>query len=356
MALNASQTPDRQEDQPAFSPDGQFLAYQGRGDGLALIYTLPLDDYRPAGPAASAGQGRHPSWAPDSGSLVYAHGDEAAGEASDQSYIIASGIDSWNVAPQAYGGAGKIDDLAWSAVELPRDIQGRLPIDEVSDTPLFQERTAQGVEPAAFLLQEVDVDAPAPYLSDRVDDSFEALRQRVVDEAGWDFLSRLDNMFIFLTANPVPGDAAENWGKAARAFDFSYRTAISVDPQVEVVREDIGSQTYWRVYLRTAEQDGRQGEPLRQMPWDFTARYDDDPRYYDQGGKLKETLPAGYYIDFTALAADYGWGRAPALANWRTYFHGIRYWHFENRHGLAWPEALLELYTADELAQVNIKP
>jgi TolB protein len=359
QAINASQTPDRQEDHPAFSPGGEFLAFNGRNDGLELIYTLPLEEYRPAGPALSVGQGRHPSWSPDGSSLAYAHGEGAANgdgavNGGRQSYIIASSIDSWNVAPQAYAGSGRIDDLAWSGAVLPRGVESRLPVDEVDREPLFRERMSeQGNEPTAFMLQELDVDAPAPYLSDRVDDSFRALRQRVLDEAGWDFLGRLDNMFTFLTDNPVPGDTSENWNKAARAFDFSYREAISVDPQVEIVREDLGSETYWRVFVRTAAQDGSQGEPLRQLPWDFTARYQADPRYYDQGGKPKETLPAGYYLDFTALAADYGWQRAPALANWRTFFHGIRYWHFENRQGLAWPDALLELYTADELAQVN---
>jgi TolB protein len=201
------------------------------------------------------------------------------------------------------------------------------------------------------MLQEVDVDAPAPYLNDRVDDSFAALRQRTVAEAGWDFLGRLDNMFTFLTSGPLPGDTSENWSKAARAFDFYYRFPISVDPQVEIVREDVGGETYWRVFLKTALQDGSQGEPLRLLPWDFTARYDADPRYYDEGGKPKEGHPAGYYVDFTALAEDYGWQRAPALANWRTFFHGIRYWHFENRQDLPWQKAMLELYTADEIAQ-----
>ncbi|MGD2078960.1 MAG: DPP IV N-terminal domain-containing protein, partial [Chloroflexota bacterium] len=350
QALNVSQSPDRQEDHPAFSPDGDTLAFHGHSGGLDLIYTVPLEAYRPAGKALSVGQGRHPSWSPDGSSLVYAHGD------GQQSYIIASSTDSWNVAPQAFAGTGLIDDLSWSGMILPRGVEKRLSLGDGLTQPLFQERIGDSSDPNSFMLQEIDVDAPAPYLSDRVDDSFRALRQRVLATAGWDFLGRLDNMFTFLTANPLPGDTSENWNKAARAFDFYYRFPISVDPQVEIVREDVGSQTFWRVYLKTAQQDGSQGEPLRQLPWDFTARYDDDPRYYDQGGKPKETLPAGYYLDFTALAQDYGWRRVPALSNWRTFFHGIRYWHFENRHDLEWSEAMLELYNADELAQASGKP
>jgi TolB protein len=346
-AINVSQTVDRNEDHPAFRPEGDLLAYHGRSDGLDLIYTVPLEDYQPDGEALSVGQGRHPSWSPDGSSLVYAHGN------GDQSYIIASSVDSWNVAPQAFAGSGQIDDLAWSGVVLPQGVENRLGLDKAANRPLFQERLGENSEVSSFTLQEVDVDAPAPYLSDRVDDSFRALRQRVLGEVGWDFLGRVDNMFVFLNASPLPGDTTTNWNKAARAFDFYYRFPISVDPQVEIVREDLGSQTYWRVYIKTVKQDGSQGDPLRQLPWDFTARYDADPRYFDQGGKPKDALPSGYYLDFTALAEDYGWQRVPALPNWRTFFHGIRYWHFENRGDLEWSEAMLELYTADELAQAS---
>lgn len=345
--INVTQTLNRHEDNPTFSPAGDRLAYEGLSDGLDLIYTMPLEGYRPTGKPLSVGQGRHPSWSPDGSSLVYAHGN------GDQNFIVASSVDSWNVAPQAFAGTGQIDDLAWSGVVLPQGVEDRVALDKAAEPPLFQERLAEDSDPSALTLQEIDVDAPAPYLNDRVDDSFRALRQRALEEGGWEFLSRVDNMFVFLNSSPLPGDTTENWNKAARAFDFYYRFPISVDPQVEIVREDLGSETYWRVYLKTVRQDGSQGEPLRQLPWDFTARYDADPQYFDQGGKLKDALPSGYYLDFTALAEDYGWQRVPALPNWRTFFHGIRYWHFENRGGLEWPEAMLELYTADELAQAS---
>jgi TolB protein len=163
-------------------------------------------------------------------------------------------------------------------------------------------------------------------------------------------------MYDALASKPLPGEPADSWNKAGRAFDFYYRYPISVDPQVEIVREDRGNETYWRVYLKTALQDGTQGEPLRLRPWDFQARYGEDPHYYDQGGKWKEEPPVGYYVDFTALAEDYGWTRVPAAQNWRTYFQGIRYWHFENRQGLTFDEALLEIFTVDELSMVGGYP
>jgi TolB protein len=119
---------------------------------------------------------------------------------------------------------------------------------------------------------------------------------------------------------------------------------------VEIVREEFGGRTYWRVFVRVRPQDGMRGEPLRRVPWDFQARYLGDPFAYDEGGRLKEEIPAGYYIDFTALAADYGFERLPALPNWRTYYHGARFSKFVYRQGLSWHEAMLHIYPAEAVA------
>jgi TolB protein len=205
-------------------------------------------------------------------------------------------------------------------------------------------------------LWEVPVNAPAPYLSDKVDQSFLALRRRVIDEAGWDLLGQLDNMFTPLEAKPLPGQPIQSWNKAGRAFDLSYQDVTTFQPRVEVVREEIGAETYWRIYLRAEAQDGSQGEPLRRLPWDFRARYGEDPRFYDQGGRYKDEIPAGYYVDFTDLAADYGWERVPAGDNWRTFFPGIRFWHYVKRGDLTWAEAMREIYLPEALDGVEGMP
>jgi TolB protein len=347
FAFNVTASPEQDEDNPSWDPSGRYLAYDNQEQGLALVYAQPLLDFEPDGPAITVGRGSQPSWAADGRSLVYLH------QTSDRSFVVAGGLDSWSPAPQAFAGDGLLQDLVWSAGSLPQGLEERLPLIVTDERPFFVEDESPPQEAGpSFLLREIEVDAPAPYLSDKVDGSFRALRERVAAEAGWDFLGAVDNMFTFLSTRPFPGESEQSWNKAARAFDFYLRYPISVEPQVEIVRQDIGPETYWRVYLRPVLQDGSIGEPLRDLPWDFTARYDSDPRYYDQGGKLKESIPEGYYLDFTTLAADYGWTRVPALENWRTFFQGIRYWHFENRQGLSWPEAILELYTVDEVGQL----
>jgi len=73
-----------------------------------------------------------------------------------------------------------------------------------------------------------------------------------------------------------------------------------------VNREDVGSQTYWRLYIRAQKQDGSEGQPIQNPPWDLNARYNLDPIIYEAGGQYG-SVPSGYWIDFTALAQAYGW-------------------------------------------------
>ncbi|MDT8306842.1 MAG: hypothetical protein RRC07_12985, partial [Anaerolineae bacterium] len=347
-AHNITGTPRQSEDNPAFSPDGAFLAYDDASSGRRLVYALPLSDYRPAGQPVSHGQGQHPSWSPDGKALTFIY------NSGGQYHLIASSLDAWSVAPQSFTTPARLAGANWSAHVLPQPLPRALEtISHSLSQPLFQESVAPvAAEGPPFLLREIPVDAPAPYLSDRVDQSFLALRQRVEAETGWDFLGELDQMYEAIDGQPLPGQNSQTWNKAGRAFDYLSDRALAFDPSVVIVPRREEADTYWRTYLKTTAQDGTQGEPLRDLPWNFRARFGPEPRYYDQGGKLEEQVPVGYFADFTALAADYGWTWSPANDNWRTYFPGIRFWHYENRQDLTWEQAMLELHPADVLLAV----
>ena len=114
------------------------------------------------------------------------------------------------------------------------------------------------------------------------------------------------------------------------------------------VREDFGGQTYWRLYLRAQLQDGSLGKPLQTNPWDLSARYNLDPKIYEQGGQYAP-VPPGYWVDVTSLALQYGWERVPALPNWRTFYRGARFTEFALTEKLDYYSALLQLYPADVL-------
>ncbi|TET53666.1 MAG: hypothetical protein E3J64_03220 [Anaerolineales bacterium] len=133
-----------------------------------------------------------------------------------------------------------------------------------------------------------------------------------------------------------------------RAIDLDQDAMEEDPPSVELVREDIGTETYWRVYIRATSQDGSLGEPLREPVWDILSRDDGGPAAIE-GGSLRERIPYGYYVDFTAIAADYGWERVPALWRWRYLWIDVRWWQFEDRGGLSWWECMLEVYEPSEI-------
>jgi TolB protein len=192
------------------------------------------------------------------------------------------------------------------------------------------------------------VNAPHATLVGDANQAFQALREAVAQRAGWDFLGRLDDAFVGLNDPLPPGFAYNDWLYTGRAFTVA-KDVLDAG-WFFVVREDIGGQTYWRLYVRANEQDGSEGEPLRRHPWDFSARFDGDPNHYDRGGAPMKAIPTGYFVDFTTLAASYGFERQPALPNWRTFYAGARFDEFAYTQGLDWVTAMLQLYPASAIA------
>jgi hypothetical protein len=185
-----------------------------------------------------------------------------------------------------------------------------------------------------------------------VNDSFEALRLRVLERAGYDFLGTLEDAFWGMDRPPDLGEPSENWHYTGRAFAIDRNLIYAGQPAaIEVVREDIEVNTYWRIYLRVVEeaQNGTLGEPLRQMPWDITARSSGDVIDYERGGRLKSEVPSGYYVDLTQIAEDYGWLRVPAARTWQRNFGAIQFWEFTKTDNMSWNEAMLELYPASDV-------
>ena len=111
-----------------------------------------------------------------------------------------------------------------------------------------------------------------------------------------------------------------------------------------VVREEYGSEIYWRVYLKPLDQSGNQGRPLSQFLWDFDARYSGSPSAYESGGEQLSEIPTGYWVDFTTLALEYGWERQSALSNWQSYYQAARFNVFAITSGLTWEDAMLQIW------------
>jgi TolB protein len=330
---NLTQTPAIPEGHPSFNAESTWLAYTQLVNGLTEIHLKDLLDLdRPSIPL---GAGGHPVWSPDGSSLA------AIVQAPLRSHLISYAVEG-SLPLIGFPIAEPVYQITWTAHGLPGEVITQS-ANYVMPNSLYEVDLGSSVGQARTTLVALNgVEAPNPALSDAVDEAFEALRQRLAIELGWDFLGALEHAFVGINDPLPPGLSYDDWLYTGRAFTFN-RDAVEAR-LVEVVREDLAGQTYWRVFVWTANQEGAQGEPLRDYPWDFSARYSGDPKAYDQGGALADRLPAGYYIDFTQLAQDYGFERVPALPNWRTYFSGTRFNEFVYRQGLDWLDAMLELY------------
>ncbi len=337
---NLTQTRFLAESSPAFDFDGSSLAFSVHSEGLDFLMVRSM--LRPEQDASRVGQGSKAAWIPRDAGLV------ALLQTPNQSHLVSYALESGDQAPIGFPQLGEVESMAWGTGGLPGSLN-TLGLSLPTSEPLYERQSISEVLQASRirLVDLPGINAPNPSLSDAVDEPFLALREKVAASAGWDFLANLDNAFVGLNDPLPPGFAYNDWLYTGRAFAISEAAVRS--GWVEVVREDIGAQTYWRVFVRASKQDGSLGEPLRTHPWDFTARYTGDPSAYDLGGAARKSIPGGFYLDFTQMAADFGFVRVPALPNWRTFYPGARFNEFVLTDGLDWESAMLQLYPASAI-------
>jgi TolB protein len=187
-----------------------------------------------------------------------------------------------------------------------------------------------------------------------------AWQQDVLEASGWDFLymtlGAWRNIEQVRKREMYAYDYGYlSWHKAGRALDLALEYKVDGRDQLLQVREDRGASTYWRLYLRTARQDGSQGEPLKEQPWLYWWHIvpAEEPEAYDAGGK-RLPIPEGYYVDLTALAKRHGWERIAAYAiaedyHWSSDSNGTEYWHYERTDGLNWWQAMQQIYALETL-------
>ncbi|MEX1247790.1 MAG: hypothetical protein WEA61_04865 [Anaerolineales bacterium] len=311
---------------PAWSPDGSWLAWAQQEDIAWVIYAVDLSD--PEATPTRLGPGTNPQWNP-AGSAVLAELHDA-GSSYLTAYTISGGL---ALAPELL--PGNLDGSAWGSAALSELLPALLAA-AAQSTPAATwdlSRAATGRETVPL----IDVNAPFELLNVAALEPFDALRARAARLLGWDALSSLESAFVPIN-RPRPPARQQDWLYTGRAFELHSRLLGA--GWMAVVREEYGGRTYWRVYLRAADQSGGLGRPLTELPWAFAA-----------GGVA--AAPAGYWVDFTALAADYGFERQPALANWRTYYQGALFNQFVLTAGLSWEEAMLQLYSPEEVATIQ---
>jgi TolB protein len=337
-----SNTPFASEDHPVWNFDGSKLLWSSTSQSVGFSGLYIWDAADPDRAAHWIGDGSWGAWNETAEQIV------AVTSGANQQYLTAYGIKGdLLLSPTPL--QGRVRGLAWGLAKMPNPIPAAFDqAAAITPASLWSPQITPG--PAVpnqrwYVVPISDVQAPYPQLHDLVDDSFVALRQRIVVATGWDVLASIENAFVPLTTGLEPG-FDEDWLYTGRAFAIN--TLMTDAGWLVAQREDIGEQTYWRVYVRANIQDGSLGEPIHNEPWNLSARYALDPSTYEQGGKYAP-VPAGYWVDITALAAAYNWERLPSLPNWRTYYGGSRFTEFALTNGLTWYDAMRELYPPEAL-------
>lgn len=340
---NISRRPLSDDRYPTWSPiDGGF-AWASSSDGFTNI--VVLEDITTSTTARPLGAGSQPVWDPTGAYIL------TPLSAPNQHYLTAYHTQKPGLVLPMIALPGPIDGLSWGRTTLPRDLPKSIQqISQITPTPPWKPQlsaVSSIIGSRYNIVQLTDIEAPYPLLHDLVDESFSALRSGLRERIGWDYLSTLENAFVPLTTPLFPG-LFNDWLYSGRAFAFN--PAPINAGWVAVTREDYGPATYWRVYVRTRYQDGTQGRPLYEFPWDFKARYSGDTIFYEQGGTTAHEIPGGYWEDLTRLAQVSGWQRLPALSSWRYAYGAAQHNTFVLSDGLDWLSAMAEIYPAEALA------
>jgi TolB protein len=334
--IDVSNNPNMVESHPAWSTDGSKLTWAATDPNSGLTSLYSWDTQNPNTQMQWMGSGDWPIWL---------NNNNIASRLSAPNQTFLTGYSSSGiVCIPPFLLPGVINGLTYGVTNTAIEgifTKATAPASSVSES-------GQELNPSSgrsSIIELSNVTATYPQLSELAISAFQKLRNRVKEEAGWDTLSYLENAYIPLTTTLDPGMDSD-WLYTGRAFTLNPQ--LVQDNLMTVVREDFGQQVYWHIYLLTKAQDGSQGKPLTEVPWDFSSRATNSSAY-ESGGQLMKSIPKGYWLDLTTLALQYGWQRLPALTNWRTYYAGSLYNELAYTQGLEWQTAMLQLYPPEVL-------
>jgi TolB protein len=244
---------DDAQNSPAWSPDGDWLAWSQRTDGDWTIFAQDVGEVDSA--PRRIGLGEDPRLSLN-GSVLLAK-LRGVNENYLTAYTLSGGI---ALAPEAL--PGSLDGIAWGAGALPEQLP-----EPLASAALVTPNAIDFTAASNSVVDLSDVNAPFEQLSNAAAPAFDALRSRGAQLLGWDALSELSNAFVPLD-QPLSPDRQRDWLYTGRAFEL--HSGLLNAGWMAIVREDFEGQTYWRIYLKAVADLGR---PLTDLPWDLGARF-----------------------------------------------------------------------------------
>jgi len=174
--------------------------------------------------------------------------------------------------------------------------------------------------PSPFAVLIPNVTVGMPFLrKGKPADMFGVLRNKIIKEAGFDFLSVFGDMMRPKNFHSnQPGVSNRSRHMCGDAFDYNQG-----DSHLVVIQEPRGANMYFRTYLRCARQDGSQGEKLS-LP--------------------TPTSSPKFYVDFTMIAEALGWHRIRAQEGWPHTWKKREFWHYQLTEGYSFDDAMTLLY------------
>jgi TolB protein len=352
--IEALTEPDEEARQPALSSNGRYLAYVAMSNTTAQ---LKIRDMK--GGETTIVSMRHTEW-PFWSSVHHEH--MALHESELMTLRLTGGgayayPAGWSLVSYPAAGA-TIDDsmvtpeyhltlpgLQWqrmscTSLESLHNVDSWLPLSHMThELPLTSQE-------GLTTLQHVE--ALQPQLSADVVHSYQRLRQQTLDASGYDFLGELYDAWRGLDH---PDNTFMSWHTAGRAIDVYDWYQQSGDRILYTARQNMGGQTYFRIFLRTAQQDGSQGKPLRESLWETDRGLAGSQSF---NSEMRQIAPIdGYFVDFTDLAEREGWTRIPALTppdgDWTTNYLGLEFWHYERRDQMTWYTAMQRIFSTAQL-------